>query len=329
MAGTQRTPTKERHEDHDSSQMHPARKAGRHPNRYATLLPPLREHRDSESSDAEMEARPRDSGTEISSPSSLFSGTTFSTEASEDDSRPEPPPLIHALFEELSQTWQFVVADPVSRHAVIVDPQRDNAPSATTISTIAADRVLSVVQQNRYSVDRILHTHEPRDHPSSAWYLRAQLLQSTGHAPKITIGKTMAAVQRMFKRKYSMKSEDGSTWKTDYEDTKFSDGQSFAIGNLRATALQFPGGTYAFVIGQHIFAGASRFDLEIRARNNLLIHDLKSFQIYTSKDAPPQRRAQLVPMYERERRTGKPDLGKKLVIRYGADNGPVDFEDLE
>ena len=275
-----------------------------------------------------MEAKPRDSGTELGSPSSLFSGTTFSTEASEDN-RPEPPPLIHALFEELSRTWQFVVADPVSRHAVIVDPQLDNAPAATNISTIAADRVLAVCRQNRYIVDRILHTHEPRNHPSSAWYLRAQLLQSTGHAPKITIGKTMAAVQRMFKRKYSMKSDDGSTWKTGHDDDKLADGQSFQIGSLRATALQFPGGTYAFVIGQHIFAGVSRQDLELRARNNLLIHDLKSFRIYTSRDAPPQRKAHLVPVYEtREQRIGKPESGKKLVIRYAAENGPDDLTEL-
>lgn len=318
--------TKERHEECASPHLPAMRRtAGRHPNRFATLLPSLKEHRNSESPERdEMDPR-RDS--EVSSPSSLFSGTTFWTEASDDDNRPEPPPLIHSLFEELSQTWQFVVADPVSRRAIIVDPQLDNAPSATSISTIAADRVLSVIRQNRYVVERILHTHESREHPSSAWYLRAQLLQSTGHAPKVTIGKTMAAVHRMYKRKYSMRAADGSPWSSEYEDTRLADGQTFSIGNLKATALHFPGGTYAFVIGQHIFAGASKAELELRARNNMLIGDLQSFRIYTSNDAPPERKAQLTPIYERERPIGK--SGKKLVIRYAAEGGLEDLEELD
>ncbi|KAM3417607.1 hypothetical protein BST61_g5843 [Cercospora zeina] len=299
------------------------RTAGRHPNRFVTLLPPLTERRDSLSPERDQTAPRRDS--EMSSPSSLFSGTTFWTEASDDDSRPENAPLVHTLFEELSQTWQFVVADPVSRRAVIVDPQLDNAPSATNISTIAADRVLSVVRQNQYVVDRILHTHESKDHPSSAWYLRAQLLQSTGYAPKVTIGKNMAAVQRMYKRKYSFRAADGP-WSSEYEDGRFADGQSFAIGTLKATALHFPGGTYAFVVGQHIFAGVSQTELELRARNHMLIGHLRSFRIYTSNDAPPERKAQLMPVYERERLIGK--RGKKLVIRYTAEGGLQDLEEL-
>lgn len=314
----------------DSPRMSGLRRAGSHPNRHAILLPPLEEHRtSSESSESEMDDKPRDySRTEPSSPSSLFSGTTFSTEASEDN-RPEPPPLIHALFEELSRTWQFVVADPVSRHAVIVDPQLDNAPAATTISTIAADRVLTVVRQNRYIVDRILHTHEPKHHPSSAWYLRAQLLQSTGHAPKITLGRTMVAVQRMFRRKYSMKNDDGSTWATTHDDANLTDGQSFSIGGLRAAALQFPGGMYAFVVGQYIFAGVSKHDLELRARNDLLIHDLKSFRVYTSGDAPPQRKAHLIPVCARgEQQVGQSEPGRKLVINYAAENNAENWARL-
>lgn len=124
-------------------------------------------------------------------------------------------PLVHTLYEELTETWQYVVADPSTRKAVIIDPHLDNSPSDTMISTIAADRILAVVEQNQYNVESILHTHESRMHPSSAWYLRAQILGTTNVAPRvITTRRTMTAVQRVFKRKYNM--DDGSAWNTDF-----------------------------------------------------------------------------------------------------------------
>ncbi|KAF2170769.1 hypothetical protein M409DRAFT_18742 [Zasmidium cellare ATCC 36951] len=231
--------------------------------------------------------------------------------------RPEPPPLVHTLYEELTGTWQYVVADPVSRHSVIIDPHLDSTAStaSTEISTIAADRVLNVVHQNRYIVDRIIHTHEPRDHPSSAWYIRTQILQTTGQAPQVSIGKKMAAVQRVFKRKYSM--NDGSQWRTDFEHT-FSDGQMFPIGNVTARVLHLNGGNLAFVIGQHVFAGTSRFDLEVRNRHNALVGDLSKYNVYTAYDSPPARTAKLVPIQEPSERSRNPV--KKLVIRYAAEH---------
>lgn len=253
---------------------------------------------------------------------SLFSDTSSSTN---EDRRPEPPPLIHTLFEELTETWQYVVADPITRHAVIIDPHLDNAPSSTTVSTIAADRVISVVSQNRYYVDRILHTHESQHHGSSAWYIRAQLLERTGVAPRVTVGRTMAAVQRVFKRKYSM--NDGSAWKPDF-DNGFSDGQEFNIGSIKATALHFRNGTLAFVIGQHIFAGTSMIELELRNRTSkTFLGDLRKYRIYTSKDDPPQRKARLVPIYEglpsSKSRSRSETNGRKLVIKYAAENEEI------
>jgi hypothetical protein len=258
---------------------------------------------------------------------SFSSSTTLSTVSEGDDGRAEPAPLIHALFEELTETWQYVVTDPITRHAIIVDPHLDNDPSSTEISTIAADRILAVVRQNGYWVDRIIHTHESSERPTSAWYLRSQILQLSGYAPRVTLGKSMAAVQRIFRRKYSM--NDGSAWKPDFEDGRFADGQQFHVGEMRVTALHLRNGTYAFKIGHCIFAGGSKFDLEVKARQSMLIYDLKRHHIYTSKDPPPQRRAQLVHVdaasYEDDRASSHKSVPKRpssrrLVIRYAAEN---------
>ncbi|EME81633.1 uncharacterized protein MYCFIDRAFT_16744, partial [Pseudocercospora fijiensis CIRAD86] len=164
-------------------------------------------------------------------------------------------PLIHTLFEELTETWQYLVADPITLHAIIIDPHLDNPPSSTKISTIAADRMISVVTQNHYRVDRILHTHESPHHASSAWYIRARLLEKTGVAPRVTIGRNMAAVQRVLRRKFCM--NDSSSWTPDFEfhTQDFSDGREFLIGWLKVTVLHFRSGSLAFVIGRHVFAG--------------------------------------------------------------------------
>lgn len=124
----------------------------------------------------------------------------------------------------------------------------------------------------------------------------------------------MAAVQRIFKRKYSM--NDGSQWRTDFEHT-FTDGQMIPIGNVTARVLHLSGGNLALVIGQHVFAGTSKFDLEVRNRHNALLGDLKKYQIYTAYDSPPARTAKLVPISESSSRSLNPV--KKLVIRYAAE----------
>lgn len=143
-------------------------------------------------------------------------------------------------------------------------------------------------------------------------YIRAQLLQSTGSAPHVQIGRKMQAVQRVFKRKYSM--NDGSQWRTDFEDS-FSDGQVFRIGCLNAHVLHLARGNMAFVIGQHIFAGSSTFDLEVRNRHERLLGSLESYHIYSSGDSAPTRSLKLTPVLESERAKFG---GKKLVIKYEA-----------
>ncbi|CAK4016480.1 Hypothetical predicted protein [Lecanosticta acicola] len=247
-----------------------------------------------------------------------------SMEALPQQSQPEPAPLVHKLYEQLTETWQYVVADPVSRHAVIIDPHLDNGPSVTNISTIAADRVLSVIRQNSYIVDRILHTHEPVRHPTSAWYLRTQLLEATGHAPQVQIGRKLQAIQnlqamqRVFKRKSSM--NDDSTWKTDFFEDKYVDGYVFQIGNISCRVVHLLRGGLAFVIGDHIFAGTSTFEFEMRTRHTHLVGNLKEYQVYGSRDQPPppsRQKMQLAPIYEKDEK-GK-GTARKLAIRYTAE----------
>lgn len=160
--------------------------------------------------------------------------------------------MIHTFFEATTQTWSWVVADPISRDAVIVNPVLDKTQKRDGISTSGADRILEIVRGNGYHITRILETHSQREAQTASWYLRSQLRDATGQLPRICTGKAIAGVQRMFARQYG--TSIGAHGKFD----SFCDGQIFNIGNLHCEVLllseQNPR-SFAFVIGHNVFMG--------------------------------------------------------------------------
>jgi hypothetical protein len=49
-------------------------------------------------------------------------------------------PDIYPCFEKVTDTWQYVVADPESHEAVVIDSVLDFDPSAKRFSTGSADK---------------------------------------------------------------------------------------------------------------------------------------------------------------------------------------------
>ncbi|KAJ5089868.1 metallo-hydrolase [Penicillium argentinense] len=148
-------------------------------------------------------------------------------------------PTIHNLFEPVTGTWQFIVADPSTLSAVIIDPVLDYEPATQVITTTAADALLAYVKEKGYKIERILETHVHADHLTSSSYLQHRLSQTQGFKPPIGIGKRITQVQNLFGRRYQIGKEE-------YEqvfDNLFEDDESFAVGELTATALHLPGHT--------------------------------------------------------------------------------------
>ena len=148
-------------------------------------------------------------------------------------------PTIHAVFETKTGTWQYVVADPSSSAAVIIDPVLDYDPANQAVTTSAADSLLSLVKENGYKVDRILETHAHADHLTAASYLQDRLTREHGHKPSIGIGKRIGQVQKLFGQRYAVPPDE---YKVVF-DTLFDDDETFKIGNLVATAMHLPGHT--------------------------------------------------------------------------------------
>lgn len=167
-----------------------------------------------------------------------------------DASRPE----IKGFFDHDTFTVTYVVSDPATGEAAIIDSVLDFAPNSGRTSTASADAVIDFVTSNNLQVKWLLETHAHADHLSAAPYLQERL------GGKIAIGEHIKVVQGVFGKLFNAGSEfelDGSQF-----DHLFSDGDTFSIGNLPVVVLHVPGHTpacIAYVIGDAVFVGDTMF----------------------------------------------------------------------
>jgi glyoxylase-like metal-dependent hydrolase (beta-lactamase superfamily II) len=162
-------------------------------------------------------------------------------------------PDVTAFFDEATFTITYVVADPTTRRAAVVDPVLDFDPASGRTSTKSADEVIAFVKNENLEIDWILETHVHADHLSGAPYLQEQL------GGKTAIGANVTAVQDTFKSVFNLKNlaTDGSQF-----DHLFADDESFDIGATAGRVIATPGHTPAcitYVIGDAAFVGDTLF----------------------------------------------------------------------
>lgn len=162
-------------------------------------------------------------------------------------------PRVHAQFDEATHTVSYVVWDPATCRAAIIDPVLDYDHRTGRVSHRSADDLLGIVADQGLSVDWVLETHAHADHLSAAPYLK----EKTG-AP-IGIGARITEVQRTFAPVFGLEdvSGDGREF-----DCLFRDGETFALGGLEVEVMHTPGHTPACVsyrIGEAVFVGDTLF----------------------------------------------------------------------
>ncbi|KAF6841968.1 metallo-beta-lactamase domain-containing protein [Colletotrichum plurivorum] len=172
-------------------------------------------------------------------------------------------PVVHEIFESVTGTWQYVVADPSTKTAVIIDPVLDFDPAKTAISTQTADGLLNVIREEEYHVVKILETHVHADHLTAAKYLQSRLREAQGGTvPEICIGWRIAEVTERFGTKYGIPKEEYSNG----FDRLLGRDEVFEIGNLKAKAIHLPGHTpdhMGYMVGANVFAGDSLFNHDV------------------------------------------------------------------
>lgn len=162
-------------------------------------------------------------------------------------------PRIQPFFDEATFTVSYMVSDPATGEAAIIDPVLDFDPKAGRTGTHSADAILEAARSQKLTIKTILETHAHADHLSAASYLK----QKTGAA--IAIGEHITKVQKVFRPIFHADdvAGDGKPF-----DKLLRNGEHFNIGTLDAEVLYTPGHTPACVsykIGDDVFVGDTLF----------------------------------------------------------------------
>ena len=163
-------------------------------------------------------------------------------------------PTIAGFFDEATYTISYVVHDPATSEAAIIDSVLDYAPNSGRTSFGSADLIIEYVETNNLKVMWLIETHAHADHISAAPYLQEKL------GGKLSIGKDIVRVQDVFGKLFNAGTDferDGSQF-----DHLFADGETFKVGELEGIALHVPGHTpadMAFIIGDAAFVGDTIF----------------------------------------------------------------------
>ena len=162
-------------------------------------------------------------------------------------------PMVQAWFDPATSTVSYLVHDPASGEAAIIDPVLDFTANNARIGTGSADAMLAAAEAQGLNLRWLLETHAHADHLSAAHHLRAR----TG-AP-IVIGQHITDVQAIFAPLFEADdvTPDGSQF-----DRLVSDGDSLPLGELAIAVMHTPGHTPAcvtYLIGDAAFVGDTLF----------------------------------------------------------------------
>ena len=163
-------------------------------------------------------------------------------------------PCVKAFFDEPTFTASYVVHDPGTKSAAIIDSVLNFDQASGRTSFASADEIIAYVHKEALQVKWLLETHAHADHLSAAPYLQEKL------GGKLAIGTEIVTVQQVFGRIFNEGTRfarDGSQF-----DVLLKDGDTLAIGEIRLIALHVPGHTpadMAYVIGDAVFTGDTMF----------------------------------------------------------------------
>jgi glyoxylase-like metal-dependent hydrolase (beta-lactamase superfamily II) len=160
---------------------------------------------------------------------------------------------IRAFFDEPTFTVSYLVWDPATKRAAIIDSVLDFDQKSGRTGTQSAQAMLDAARGEGLRIDWILETHAHADHLSAAPFLK----QATG--ARIVIGEHIKTVQRVFKDVFNLGyvTADGRPF-----DKIVTDGETLPLGDLSIEVMHTPGHTPACVsykIGDAVFVGDTLF----------------------------------------------------------------------
>ena len=163
-------------------------------------------------------------------------------------------PAVQHFHHAGSGTLSYVVSDPATSKAAIIDPVLDLCMVSGRTDATQVNRIGDYLDAHGLELEWILETHAHADHLSAAQVLKARC------GGKIAIGKGICEVQENFARLFNLK-PPFSTRGTQF-DRLLSAGESIPIGSIECRVLETPGHTsdsLTYVAGLAAFIGDTLF----------------------------------------------------------------------
>jgi len=164
---------------------------------------------------------------------------------------------IEHFFDPGTFTLTYVVFDPKTSDAVVIDPVLDYNPLTSQTSTASLAKVEAFLTEKHLRLHYVLETHAHADHLSGSQHLKSRF------GAKVAIGARIVEVQKVFAGVFDTGSDvptDGSQF-----DRLLADGEKVAAGSLSFEVLATPGHTPACV--------SYRFDDAVFTGDALFIED--------------------------------------------------------
>ena len=160
---------------------------------------------------------------------------------------------VKAFHDENTGTMTYVVHDPETKDAVVIDAVWDFDPLAWKTYTETADKVAAFIEEAGLTVQLIMDTHAHADHLSAMDVMKQKL------GAKTMIGEHITVVQEVFSELFNIKDfpADGSQF-----DILAKEGGPVRAGSITLEPIHTPGHTpacYTWKIEDMIFTGDTLF----------------------------------------------------------------------
>ncbi len=163
-------------------------------------------------------------------------------------------PEVKAFFHADTSTWSYVVSDPATARAAVIDAVLDFDYKSGRTGTGSVQAIIDYVRDHDLQVEWVLETHAHADHLAAAPKVR----EAVGGT--IAIGEGIREVQERFRKIFNFEKAflpDGAQF-----DHLFRDGDSFTVGEIEGRVIHTPGHTsdsISYVIGDAVFVGDTLF----------------------------------------------------------------------
>jgi glyoxylase-like metal-dependent hydrolase (beta-lactamase superfamily II) len=156
---------------------------------------------------------------------------------------------IDAFFDEPTNTVSYLVSDPETGKAAIIDPVLDFDLRNGSACVSSARKILDTARERALAIEWVLETHIHADHLTAARYIS----EKTG--ARVAIGSRVGEVQAVFRDVFGL--DAGNAF-----DRLLSDEEILELGTQRIRVLHTPGHTPAcatYAIGDAAFVGDTLF----------------------------------------------------------------------